>query len=219
MQQTFGSLRINGATRQLWRGGCEVHLARKAFDLFALLVEQRPEAVSKGTIHARLWPGTFVADITLHSLVSELRHAIGDDAASPEYIRTIHGFGYAFIGDSEAPSPARRPRGWLIGAIGRRRLFEGDNVIGRGGDDGVIEVPASTVSRRHANLRIDDEAWLEDLGSKNGTFLENRRVSRPVRVADGSRVRLGSCLLTVKLSEALTTSTTRSITRPSGRGI
>ena len=76
----------------------------------------------------------------------------------------------------------------------------GDNVLGRGGDDDVVALPSSTVSRRHANIRLAEEAWLEDLGSKNGTFLEDVAVTKPVRLADGNRVRLGSCLMTFRLS-------------------
>jgi DNA-binding winged helix-turn-helix (wHTH) protein len=41
-----------------------------------------------------------VSDATLTSLVAELRAAIGDDARAPVLVRTIHGFGYVFCGDT-----------------------------------------------------------------------------------------------------------------------
>lgn len=210
-------LRFDPTTRRVWRGTREITLTRKAFDLLALLVERRPTAVSKEEIHARLWPQTFVAEITLHSLISDLRRALGDQATRPRFIRTVHGFGYAFSVASDDPrrderTAPRRVRGWLIGSAGRLPLFDGANVLGRGADD-VIELSSTTVSRRHANIRFDAEAWLEDLGSKNGTFIGDSRVTEAVRLADGDRVRLGSLLFTFRLSRATGAVTTQSDSR------
>jgi DNA-binding winged helix-turn-helix (wHTH) protein len=80
-----------------------------------MLIEQRPNAVSKEDIHTRLWPDTYVAEITLHSLVSEIRRAIGDDANDPQFIRTVHAFGYAFIADPQAAAaPGSTPGARLV---------------------------------------------------------------------------------------------------------
>ena len=207
-------IRFDSAARRVWRDGVEHHLTRKAFDLLTLLVERRPAAVSKGDIHAQLWPDTFVSEVTLHSLMSELRRAIGDDAERPHFIRTVHGFGYAFVGPVESPdgslAVARPVRGWLVSPTGRVNLFDGDNLLGRDLDD-VIDVPSPTVSRRHAAIRFTGEAWLEDLGSKNGTFVGDLRVTQPVRLADGDRVRLGAVLLTFKLHRTNGAASTQSL--------
>jgi DNA-binding winged helix-turn-helix (wHTH) protein len=96
-------IRFDSAARRVWRDGVERHLTRKAFDLLAVLVERRPAAVSKADIHAELWPDTFVSEVTLHSLMSEIRRVLGDDAEGPRLIRTVHGFGYAFVGPVESP--------------------------------------------------------------------------------------------------------------------
>ena len=195
-------IQFDSASRRVWRDGVERHLTRKAFDLLAVLRERRPAAVSKADIHAHLWPETFVSEVTLHSLMSEIRRVLGDDGEGPRLIRTVHGFGYAFVGPVESPqvaaAVARPVRGWLVSQTGRVSLFDGDNLLGRDLDD-VIDVPSPTVSRRHASIRFDVDAWLEDLGSKNGTFVGDVRVTEPVRLADGDRVRLGSVLLTFKL--------------------
>jgi DNA-binding winged helix-turn-helix (wHTH) protein len=202
MPLTFRDLSFDAAARRVVRGGRERKLTRKAFDLLAMLVERRPEAVSKDDIHARLWPDTYVAEITLHSLVSEIRRAIGDDSNDPLFIRTVHGFGYAFIADGErAETPAaarRRVRGWLIWDKERLQVFDGENVFGRGDAD-VVELPSTTVSRRHARINFDDHPWIEDLGSKNGTFVGDRRVTSRVRLNDGDHVRFGSFLLTFRV--------------------
>jgi DNA-binding winged helix-turn-helix (wHTH) protein len=194
-------LRFDHDARRLWCDGRELQLTRKAFDLLRILIERRPNAVSKADIHAELWPDTFVSEVTLHSLISDLRRVLGESAGRPRFIRTVHGFGYAFVGRVEPtvpPTAPRQIRGWLISQTGRVKLFEGDNLLGRGGDD-VIDVPSPTVSRRHASIRFATDAWLVDLGSKNGTFLDDVPVTQPMRLADGSRVRLGAVLLTFRL--------------------
>jgi pSer/pThr/pTyr-binding forkhead associated (FHA) protein len=60
---------------------------------------------------------------------------------------------------------------------------------------GVTARSASTtakVSKQHARLQSDGGAWyVEDMGSKNGTFVNGVRVVRPCRVKEGDRLRLG----------------------------
>jgi DNA-binding winged helix-turn-helix (wHTH) protein len=213
MPSTFHDLSFDAATRQISRGGEDVRLTRKAFDLLTLLIEQRPNAVSREDIHAQLWPDTFVAEITLHSLVSEIRRAIGDDATQPHFIRTVHGFGYAFIcPENETPpvvATRRRVRGWLIWESERLQVFDGENLFGRGDPD-VIELPSSTVSRRHARVSADEHCWIEDLGSKNGTFVGDQPVTTRVRLADGDRIRLGSMLLTFRIARSADATSTQS---------
>jgi hypothetical protein len=55
-----------------------------------------------------------------------------------------------------------------------------------------VRVADSNVSRRHAELRLEGDAyWIVDLGSTNGTELNGKRVERS-RLADGDRITLGS---------------------------
>ena len=67
MRLRFGDLGFDAASRQLWVDDTEIHVSNKAFDLLAMLIERRPEAVSKADLHARLWPGTFVSPSSLPS--------------------------------------------------------------------------------------------------------------------------------------------------------
>jgi len=56
-----------------------------------------------------------------------------------------------------------------------------------------VELNDPDVSRRHAVLRqVDDGLAVEDLGSTNGTFVNDRRIDGIVRVAAGDRVRFGN---------------------------
>jgi DNA-binding winged helix-turn-helix (wHTH) protein len=201
----FGPFTLDPATRQLLEGGGAIHLSPKAFDVLQVLVEARPTVVPKADLHDRIWPGTFVVDANLSVLIGEIRRALGDSAQTPRYIRTVHKVGYAFCGDAgEAPS-APRPSGtgsryWLAWNDRTLVLSAGDNLIGRNPESG-IWVDAAGVSRRHARLRLDTEsgvASIEDLGSTNGTFVNETRVESPVPLHDGDVVHLGSVPLTFR---------------------
>ena len=111
MKVRFGDIRFDSDTRQLSRESRELHVSGKAFELLKLLLERRPNAVSKADIQEYLWPDTFLSETNLPSLVTEIREAIGDDARHPLFIRTLHGFGYAFSGEvTDGPSWSRAPR-------------------------------------------------------------------------------------------------------------
>lgn len=113
MRTHFGVFALDRETRQLFRGDEELHLVPKAFDFLDFLLSQKPRVVSRERIRGRLWPGTFVSESTLATIVNEVRAALRDDPKRPRFIRTVRGHGYAFIGEtvsgaSEAPRSARR---------------------------------------------------------------------------------------------------------------
>jgi hypothetical protein len=58
-----------------------------------------------------IWPGTYVSESTLAVVVNGVRHALGDDARQPRFIRTVHGFGYAFCGEARAPADGHSAKG------------------------------------------------------------------------------------------------------------
>jgi DNA-binding winged helix-turn-helix (wHTH) protein/TolB-like protein/Tfp pilus assembly protein PilF len=99
MRLTFGDVTIDCERRQVTRGGEEVHLSGKAFALLELLLQHRPNAVKRQEIFAQVWAGTFVSPSNLATLAQEIREALGDDARRPRFLKTIFGYGYAFIGE------------------------------------------------------------------------------------------------------------------------
>ena len=217
MRLQFDDLTFDDDTRQLWVRGEEIRLSPKAFDLLALLVARRPNAVSKTDIRGQLWPRTFVSESSLPSLVSEIRDAIGDSRRKPGFVRTVHRFGYAFQAES-APMPHQAaaaisgPNAWLLGRTAEVALLPGENVLGREGE-GIILMKSSTVSRRHARIVINAKgALIEDLKSKNGTFVNDRRVSGPTPVTEGDHVRIGSLLFTFRRSQGSQSTETQSRT-------
>ena len=117
MRVRFGECVLDSDTRELSVCGEAVHLSPKAFQFLELLLESRPKALSKGEIHERLWPGTFVSDGTLASLLVEVRSATGDSARDSRFVRTVHRFGYAFSGS------AQELRGGVSAAGGQKLIY------------------------------------------------------------------------------------------------
>lgn len=192
----FDSFTLDAAARSLRRDGRPLHLSPKAFDLLALLVRRRPAAIAKADIHQHLWPDTFVSDGNVAVLVAEIRSALGDNAREARYVRTVQRFGYAFAGaavdaSAEAPPTPVPASCWLAWGTRRATLAVGENVVGRDPAADVF-VDAVGVSRRHALIVVaDDRVTLADLSSKNGTFVNEVRVSGPIALMDDADIRLG----------------------------
>jgi hypothetical protein len=184
----IGAFTFDAARRQLVGEGGAVELPTKEFELLSLLVSKRPDAVSKEEIQNVLWPRTSVTEASLTSLVRELRAKLGQ-AGRKGPIRTLHGFGYALASEEGPPEGGATPR--LVRGETEIRIPSTGLVLGREpGLPGTIE--SDSVSRRHARLTWDgQDALLEDLGSKNGTFLAGVRISVPVALKDGDEVRFG----------------------------
>ena len=215
MTLRFGACVLDRERRQLRRSGEIVHVSPKAFELLVALLERRPRPVSKADLHERLWPATFVHEANLANIVSELRAALGDHARRPLFVSTVHTFGYAFSGavtEGDAEPGGRDAHPFLYclqGDAGNATLVEGDHMLGRG-HDSAIPLAAPTVSRRHARLQIArGEAFLEDLGSRHGTFVRGQRLSGPQRLEDGDELSLGSVRLTFRIRRAADLSGTR----------
>jgi DNA-binding winged helix-turn-helix (wHTH) protein len=210
----FGDFSLDLERRQLLRSGKEVHLSPKALQLLELLVAERPRALAKAEIRDRLWPRTFVSESSLTGLVTTLRSALRDSARDPRYLRTVHGLGYAFCGVVTDDAPRRRSarRGlhfrltWEGGDVS---LTEGENVLGRV-EDAAAWIESASVSRRHARILISEgKARLEDLGSKNGTFLNGRKIASAVALADDDEIRLGLMPLTFRVVGGASTKTAK----------
>jgi len=198
----FTDFTLDSDSRQLVRGGQAIHLSPKAFDVLCLLASRRPKAVSKTELYEHVWPGTFVVDANLAVLIAEIRRALDDDPRNARFIRTVHRFGYAFCSDVIEPegvprAPAAGPgeapvKAWLVWDERVLVLREGTNLVGREPGSSIwLDVPG--VSRRHARIDLNDTAaTVADVGSKNGTFVDGRRVEAPAALSDGSIVLFGS---------------------------
>ena len=104
------------------------------------------------------------------------------------------------------PVPAGRRRkgaGHLVivaPAEQKGRSFElnGELTVGRAAGCQVA-LEDNYVSQLHARVFTrDGTVWVEDLGSTNGTYVNDRRVSSPLAVRRGDQLKVGSTVLELK---------------------
>ena len=199
MRIRFGEFCLESDTRQLTERGEPVQLSPKAFQLLQFLLEKRPKALSIRELYRHLWPDTHVEKANLRNLIAEVRGAIRDRGRSSRLIRTVFGFGYAFAGDAVTEAAGQSPTRYrLFHGASHYPLFEGDNVIGRDAAASIV-IDSAGASRRHAVITVHGEQmFVEDLGSKNGTFVDGTRVRGRVPIQNGAEIRLGLLKLVVR---------------------
>ena len=86
---------------------------------------------------------------------------------------------------------------WLEREAGEPVPVTGNCALGRAvGND--VTLVDDRVSRRHATIHAqgEQEFLLVDLGSRNGTYLNGRRVNQPTRLRDGDHLQVGPFTLT-----------------------
>ena len=97
---------------------------------------------------------------------------------------------------------AKPPKKLVIAAEGKRKAatlpLEGALQVGRA-DECDVRLDDTYVSQFHARIFNRDGAWfVEDLGSTNGTFLNDRKVTSPAALSAGDRVRAGRTVLEIR---------------------
>ena len=148
-----------------------------------------------------------MSDFNLACVVKEIRRALGDPVRRPVFLRTVHGFGYSFCGEALEVPRVAVSAGTGAGCVltwGAHEipLADGENLVGRA-LDASARVESATVSRWHARIVLAAAgATIEDLGSKNGTYLNGRRVSGPATVVNGDAISLGSVRLVFRVVSA-----------------
>jgi len=87
---------------------------------------------------------------------------------------------------------------------GNRREFPldpGRTIIGRR-EECDLRIPLAEISRRHAQITVsekDRKVVIKDLGSSNGTYLNNRRLTAEHTLSPGDHVILGPVVFTVRI--------------------
>jgi hypothetical protein len=79
---------------------------------------------------------------------------------------------------------------------------EGALILGRSSSCD-LRLPHASISRRHARLtRRGERLFLEDLGSQNGTFLDDERLAGPRELQVGQRIHIGPAVLRLRVPGA-----------------
>lgn len=83
-------------------------------------------------------------------------------------------------------------------------LLPGRTTIGRRTDNSIV-IPDPTVSGYHAAILFENSKLvIEDLGSSNGTFVNNKRLTMPYRLVGGEQIKMGLCQITLSAGPSLT---------------
>lgn len=208
----FGRFTLDSGRRLLLDGDRTVTVPPKAFDLLELLIRRAPNVVPKETIASIVWRNEAPSDASLAMAVTELRKALGEAGDRPQFIRTAHRRGYAFGGEVEridGSDAGDAPKFWLM--IGEKTvpLTQEENVAGRD-PSCAIWLDRPSVSRSHARFIVDGRsAWVEDLGSLNGTLVGDTRITQRTKLHPGDTVTIGEVTLTVGSSQTAATTPTR----------
>lgn len=95
----FGDVSVNITARSVTKGGEEVLLSLREFDLLAYLCEHKNTALAKDKLLSEVW-GAFsmveASTLTVH--IRWLREKLEDNPAKPKYIKTVWGVGYILEG-------------------------------------------------------------------------------------------------------------------------
>jgi DNA-binding response OmpR family regulator len=98
-QVEVGDLVVDFGARVVRRGGVELPMRPKEFDLLAALVRHRGRVVSRAELLSEVWgyaPG--IESRTVETHLTALRQRLGDDPKAPRYVLTVRGAGYR-LGD------------------------------------------------------------------------------------------------------------------------
>src|SRR5262249_24886627 len=116
----FGPFTADRVGYQVLRDGKPLDLTPKLLDLLFHLLDHPATLVTKEELLDALWSDANVTENALAQAMSELRDALGDEASSPTFIKTVARRGYRFIapvtrvddagkGATAAPHDAEEP--------------------------------------------------------------------------------------------------------------
>jgi predicted ATPase/DNA-binding winged helix-turn-helix (wHTH) protein len=92
----FGPYRLEGAKR-LWRGEYLLEVRPRPLAVLRYLAERPGRLITGEELLKRLWPGIYVTKTVLRVCVHELRQALHEDLATPQFVETVGRQGYRFI--------------------------------------------------------------------------------------------------------------------------
>jgi DNA-binding winged helix-turn-helix (wHTH) protein len=215
----LGEWLVEPTLDRISRDGEIVRLRPRAMDVLICLALEAGKLATKQNIIDTVWRTEFVSEHALTQVVAELRSALGDDARSPTYIENIPRRGYRLVATvtpvAASVSSARDASlpFKLEGEDGDHPLVQGPNIIGRT-EDADIAIDRTEVSRCHARILVQGTtATIEDLGSKNGTFLNGERLEGPTLLSNGDEIWIGRSVARLRfLVEGEPTMTEQSVT-------
>ena len=95
----FGDVRVDYRSAEVFRGSDTVELSAREYQLLRYLIEHRGEIISRDQLLNEVWgynamPSTRTVDVH----VAWLRQKVEPNPRHPQYLLTVHGLGYRFVG-------------------------------------------------------------------------------------------------------------------------
>ncbi len=88
------------------------------------------------------------------------------------------------------------------GSVMERDLSQNEVAIGKGPQNDII-LPDASVSSAHAVIRFEDGVYkISDVGSRNGTLVNDERITEPRAIRHGDLIKMGHCALTFRMKGA-----------------
>jgi len=174
---------VDSTNRRFLRGEREIALEPRVFAVIVQLLVRHGALVSRNELLDAVWGHRYVTDSTVSRVVILARRAFGDDTESSQYIQTVRGAGYRYVGPIEElappetrarlrfePPPAHRIPARLEELIGREAdleriaallsTFRGVTILGPGG---MGKTQCAYEYARRASGHHTDGVWLFDL--------------------------------------------------------
>src|SRR5690242_13757653 len=112
----FGEFELNLDRYELRNSGTPVKAEPRVLEVLNYLLEHRDRVVPKEELLDKLWPDVHVSDSALTTAIRDARRALNDSPTDPQWIRTIYGRGFRFVGTvtpdfiPAMPAPPAQPR-------------------------------------------------------------------------------------------------------------
>lgn len=216
----FGVFNLDPRTGELRKRGVRLRLQEQPFQILTMLLEHAGDLVTRDELRQRLWSDAVFVDVEqgLNNAISKIRLAPGDSAESPRFVETLERRGYRFIASVEwveiepqaswpqSISSPEAPATVVRLTVGDRTvaLTEGTHVVGRD-PAATVWIDAPAVSRHHERVVVrGGRVTIEDLGGRNGTFVNGERLTNAAPLADRDEVRIGTVPLSVRIASGKT---------------
>jgi DNA-binding winged helix-turn-helix (wHTH) protein/Flp pilus assembly protein TadD len=215
----FGPFLADRTRYRVVRDDAVVELTPKLLDLLLHLLDHSGALVTKEQLLDALWPGANVTDNALAQAVSELRQALGDDAGTPQFIKTVARRGYRFIAPvarvESPPAEQARTGHAIITADVEQTIAVMDfaNVTGDPDSAWLSAGIAETVTgdlRALGRFRVVDRGRVMEATRRAGGSLQevSADLDAPLAVVgsyqqNGDRIRITGRIVNVRSGEAL----------------
>jgi DNA-binding winged helix-turn-helix (wHTH) protein len=107
----FGEFELDFGRFQLFRRGQPVRLEGLPLQLLTFLIENQRQLVTREQIADALWGKDVFVDVEqgINTAIRKIRMAIDDDSAQPQFLQTVVGRGYRFVGVTSVEADQGQP--------------------------------------------------------------------------------------------------------------